>query len=196
MRASDTDREQVTTVLSTAFAEGRITLEEHDERLDRVLAARTFDDLVPITHDLVPSAAPATPSLPATAGERPYTVVPATENDTDTLVAIFGGAARTGRWHLKRRTKAIAIFGGFDLDLSTAVFEGDTIEISGVWVFGGMDIRVPEGIEVRDLTVGIFGGTDVKNVGEHQPGAPTLVVKGLAMFGGVSIAGPMPKKQR
>ena len=53
LRASDADREKVTTVLSTAYAEGRITREEHDERLEQVLAAKTFDELVPITQDLV-----------------------------------------------------------------------------------------------------------------------------------------------
>ena len=64
LRASDADREQVATVLSTAYAEGRLTREEHDERLDQVLRAKTFDDLIPITQDLVvigsPAPAPAT----------------------------------------------------------------------------------------------------------------------------------------
>ena len=192
LRASDADREQVATVLSTAFAEGRLTREEHDERLDRVMAARTFDELVPITHDLVIT----TPQVPAAAGGRPYAIEPATEHDSDTLIAIFGGATRTGRWHVKRKTKAIATFGGIDLDMRTAVFEGQTIEIAGMWVFGGMDIKVPEGIEVRDQTVGIFGGSDVRNVGAPQPGAPTLIIKGLALFGGVSVSGPKPKKPR
>jgi hypothetical protein len=65
LRAADADRDQVATVLSTAYAEGRITREEHDERLDQVMRARTFDDLVPITSDLVPLPA-ATPD-PTTA---------------------------------------------------------------------------------------------------------------------------------
>ena len=33
LRASDNDRDQVATVLSTAYAEGRLTKDEHDERL-------------------------------------------------------------------------------------------------------------------------------------------------------------------
>ena len=39
-RASDADRDQVAEVLHTAYAEGRITLEEHDERTQAVLLAR------------------------------------------------------------------------------------------------------------------------------------------------------------
>ena len=44
LRASDADREQVATVLTTAYAEGRLSREEHDERLDQLLVAKTFDD--------------------------------------------------------------------------------------------------------------------------------------------------------
>ena len=53
LRASDADRDQVATVLSTAYAEGRLSREEHDERIDQLMAAKTFDDLLPITRDLV-----------------------------------------------------------------------------------------------------------------------------------------------
>ena len=63
LRASDADREQVATLLSTAYAEGRLTREEHDERIDQLMAAKTFDDLIPITRDLVVIGTP-TPSPP------------------------------------------------------------------------------------------------------------------------------------
>ena len=46
LRASDADRDQVATLLSTAYAEGRLTREEHDERIDQLMAAKTFDDLI------------------------------------------------------------------------------------------------------------------------------------------------------
>ena len=45
LRASDADRERVVAVLSTAYAEGRLSREEHDERLNQAMRARTFDDL-------------------------------------------------------------------------------------------------------------------------------------------------------
>jgi hypothetical protein len=112
------------------------------------------------------------------------------------MVAIFGGVTRKGRWRIRRRTQALAVFGGIDLDLREAVFEGQEVEITGVWCFGGLDIKVPAGLEVRDHTVGIFGGTDVRDLGEHRPGAPTLVIKGLALFGGVAVKGPKPERKQ
>ncbi len=93
-------------------------------------------------------------------------------------------------------TQAYAIFGGIDLDLREATFEAPVVEINGAWCFGGLDIKVPEGIEVRDQTVGIFGGTDIKYIGEPKPGAPVLVIKGLSLFGGVEVKGPKPEKQK
>ena len=193
LRASDADREQVTTVLSTAYAEGRLTREEHEERLDQVLQAKTFDDLIPITQDLVV----ITPSVPAAHPARTDFTIDTTRqsDDTDRMIAVFGGASRTGKWRVKKRTQSLALFGGVDLDLRDAIFEAPVVEISGFWCFGGLDIKVPAGIEVRDQTAGIFGGTDVRDVGDPQPGAPTLVIKGMSLFGGVSVHGPKPDKK-
>ena len=193
LRASDTDRDQVATLLSTAYAEGRLSREEHDERIDQLMAAKTFDDLLPITRDLVivgPPASVATPQSTSrfaidTTGQNP---------ESDKMIAIFGGVTRKGRWRVRKNTHALALFGGMDLDLRDAIFEAPVVEISGFWCFGGLDIKVPEGIEVQDQTAGIFGGTDVRDVGDPAPGAPTLVIKGMSLFGGVSIKGP--KKRR
>jgi Domain of unknown function (DUF1707) len=193
LRASDADRDQVATLLSTAYAEGRLSREEHDERIDQLMTAKTFDDLLPITRDLVlvgppaPVAAPQATSRFAidTMGQNP---------ESDKMIAIFGGVTRKGRWRIRKNIRALALFGGMDLDLRDAIFEAPVVEISGFWCFGGLDIKVSEGIEVHDQTAGIFGGTDVRDIGEPAPGAPTLVIKGATLFGGVSVKGP--KKRR
>jgi hypothetical protein len=192
LRASDSDRDQVAEVLSSAFAEGRLSREEYDERVDALLLAKTFDDLVGLTRDLVVVAAPAPATQPAG-----YAVdASAPSGEVDRMVGIFGGAERKGRWRIRRQTEAYALFGGIDLDLREAVFESPVVEIRGFWCFGGMEIKVPAGIEVRDQTSGIFGGTEIKDLGEPQPGAPVLVLKGVSLFGGVSVRGPKPSRRR
>jgi Domain of unknown function (DUF1707) len=195
LRASDADRDQVATVLSTAYAEGRLTLEEHDERIDQLMAAKTFDDLIPITRDLVIVGTP-TP-VPAPQATSRFTIdTTGQQSEPDRMIAIFGGVTRTGRWRVRKNIQALTLFGGTDLDLRDAIFEAPVVEISGFWCFGGLDIKVPEGIEVRDQTAGIFGGTDVRDIGDPAPGAPTLVIKGVSLFGGVSVRGPKPSKRR
>jgi hypothetical protein len=59
IRASDADRDVVNDLLGTAYAEGRLTPEELDERSDRVVQSRTLGDLPPIVDDLVATTTPA-----------------------------------------------------------------------------------------------------------------------------------------
>ena len=183
-------------MLSTAYADGRLTREEHDERLDQALHAKTFAELVPITSDLVRLGTPRPGSAPAPASDQRWAIDTSSPTEQpDTMIAVFGGATRRGKWRIRRTTNAYALFGGVDLDLREAVFESPVVEVSGFWCFGGMEIKVPAGIEVRDQTVGVFGGTDLHDLGEPVPGAPVLVIKGMSLFGGVTVRGPKPPRR-
>ncbi|MGI8722203.1 MAG: DUF1707 SHOCT-like domain-containing protein [Geodermatophilaceae bacterium] len=53
IRASDSEREYVARIMQAAAAQGMLTLDEADERLAAVYAARTRVDLVPLTADLL-----------------------------------------------------------------------------------------------------------------------------------------------
>jgi len=191
VRASDHDRDQVANVLSTAFAEGRLSQEEHDERMDSLLRAKTFDDLVALTRDLVVVGTPAAPVAGRPTARRD---IAASEGPVDRMVAVFAGTERKGRWRVGSRIQTLAVFGGLRLDLREAVLESQVVEISGFWCFGGLDIKVPEGVEVRNEVVSIFGGSDVKHLGPPEPGSALIVVKGLALFSGVSVKGPRPSR--
>ena len=57
MRISDADRDRAATALGEHFAQGRLTVDEHAERLDAIWSARTGADLAPIFADL-PRLAP------------------------------------------------------------------------------------------------------------------------------------------
>jgi len=52
MRASTADRERASDVLKAAFAEGRLTQEECEQRAGLAFAARTYDELAWLTADL------------------------------------------------------------------------------------------------------------------------------------------------
>ena len=200
LRASDADRDKVAAVLTTAYAEGRITREEHDERLDAVMRAKTFDELLPITSDLVPLTAASLTPPPAMPATQPagvtFEIDTSRDSGPDQMIAVFGGVTRKGRWRVPKQCNALALFGGIDLDLTEATFESTEIEINGFWCFGGLDIKAPAGVVVRDRTAGIFGGTDIKGLGDPIPGAPVITIKGASLFGGVSVSGPLPRKKK
>ena len=186
LRASDGDCDQVIEVLRDSLMTGRITQDEHAQRLEQTLSARTLGELEPITQDL---AVPG-PSATGPAAASSTSVVPIEEpanpaDSFDTMFAIFGGGERKGRWRVKRRTNAICIFGGHDLDMSDAIFEGREVVLWAFAVFGGIDITVPEGVEIRAEGVGIFGGFGARGSKNPDPNAPVVVLKGLALFGGV-----------
>jgi hypothetical protein len=186
MRASDADRERVADVLREAFAEGRLDAEEHAERLEAVYAAKTMGDLVPLTKDLPDAQAPGAAPAPSETYSAPAV--------SDKLVAIFGGAERKGRFRTGRGFTAVAIFGGVDIDLRDATFDQHEIVINCTAIFGGVDIKVPEHVTLRGGGAGIFGGFDVRQEEGSQPHGPVVVVRGAAVFGGVSARHRRPSK--
>jgi len=89
MRASDMDREGVVTILREAYTEGRLTLDEFDERTSAAYTAKTWGDLLSLTADLPTQPAFGTgnpgdlatlghqPDLPRPAPPRPEALPPA-----------------------------------------------------------------------------------------------------------------------
>src|SRR5918993_5833897 len=113
LRASDADRERVATVLNTAYAEGRLSRDEHDERLDQLMVAKTFDDLIPITRDLVVARPPREDRQPAAAPAAGFDVDTSSASEQPArLVAIFSGVARHGKWRGGRQTPGRGFFWG------------------------------------------------------------------------------------
>ncbi len=190
LRASDADRDRAASVLNEALAEGRLTAEEHSERLDSIYAAKTHADLVPLLDDLpAPSGAAAVPA-PGTGVERSYHGGP--------IIAIFGGAVRKGRWRVPPVTTVVTVFGGADLDLRDAILPGPEITIRAVSVFGGMSITVPPEMRVVDSGVAVFGGRDVaaETPESESPDSPVLRIQGACVFGGISIKHKQRKEKR
>lgn len=182
-RASDADRERIATQLNTAMSEGRLSVEELQERLDVVYAAKTQAELVPIVSDL-PVA--GSPHAPAASMRRPV----GSGNGPAVSIGIFSGSDRAGQWSLPESHTAVALFGGVDLDLRESQFEAADSTINCVALFGGVCITVPEDVDVQVSGVPIFGGFGDRSEGKVKraaPGSPTLKVRGLAMFGGVEV---------
>ena len=77
-----------------------------------------------------------------------------------------------------------AVFGGVKCDLRNAIIEKDCA-IQATAIFGGIDIFVPDNINVKVNSNSIFGGISNKTAAHKD--APTIFVSGTCMFGGVEI---------
>jgi hypothetical protein len=185
MRASDADRERVAAALREAAAEGRLDLEELDQRLDQVFAAKTYAELAPITAD-IPSPQTAPRASVATGRAESFGIGRPGVNQGSVAIGVMGGFSRKGEWDVPPEMTAVAIMGGGEIDLRHARFTQGSVTIHTVAIMGGIQITVPENADVQVNGIGIMGGFDHTTAG-GGPDAPRIVVKGFAFWGGVAI---------
>ena len=194
LRASDADREHTAERLRQAAGEGRLTMEELEERLHTTYAARTHRELECLTADIVISDTNA----PAGQSRRMPVRRDATE-DTKWLVSLMSGRDRKGRWLVGRRLNVVNVMGGSELDLNDAELAGDYVEMTVFSLMGGASIRVPDGLNVEVSDIGFMGGNSVE-IGDERPdpGGPTLHLKLISIMGGSDVQrGPkLSRKER
>lgn len=184
LRCSDADRDRIADLLRDALAEGRLTAEEHAERVEGVLSAKTVGELDRFVRDL-PAANPRrTTSAYAPPSSRPAPVSAPVEPD-EHVVAVFSSAMRRGRWRPGRHMRAYAIFGTVEIDLSEAIFEYQQVVIKAISVFGTVDIRVPENVTLHGTGGGVLGTFEVSPLDSGDQDAPVVHVDGLAVLGTV-----------
>jgi len=178
LRASDADRDRVLAMLGEAMSDGRLTQEEHAERVQRAFSARTLGELAELTADLaVPSAQPVRLD-----GGR-------------TITGVFGPARRDGRWVVPENLTVTAMFGEVEVDFRQAILQTSRVQVYAT-VFGGrLRLIVPDGVSVivsGHMVLGRKRGSTPQPAG---PGAPVIEVKALVLGGELTVRTP-PKSRR
>jgi hypothetical protein len=193
LRISDQDRQQVAEVLRQAAGEGRIDLDELDQRLDATFAAKTYADLVPITADLPvpgPNRAPHQAIQPRPAS--PVVAGPAYASS----IAVMSETKRSGAWQVGPTHAAFALMGSVVLDLRQALFSTREVVVNASTIMGSVDVVVNPFTHVICDGVGIMGDfseSRSKTPLEATPDSPVVRVKGLALMGAVNVKRkPMP----
>ncbi|MEU0220953.1 DUF1707 domain-containing protein [Streptomyces sp. NPDC006265] len=132
VRASHADRDRAVDVLRVAAGDGRLTLEELEERLETALCARTVGELAVLTAD-----------LPAVAG-------PASGEAGDALrIRQEGASTRRGDgWVVPRRLEIRSAWGEVTLDFTDAVITHDTLDIDLDLRAGALKLLTRPGVVV------------------------------------------------
>ena len=183
LRISDQERQQVAEVLRQAAGEGRIDLEELDERLEATYSAKTYADLLPITADL-----PAALQRPLPA-HRPAGHVVAGPAYTSSF-ALMSETKRVGPWQVGPSHSAFALMGGVVIDLREAIFASREVVINASAVMGSVDVIVnPQTLVICDGTgiMGDFSESRSRTPLDPSPDSPVVRVKGLALMGSVNV---------
>lgn len=106
--------------------------------------------------------------------------------DLEEYCATFGEARPSFKEKEFKGASLDAIFGSVELNLKNAIIKKDQI-IKASAVFGGIDIIVPENINIKIKSTPIFGGVSKKVNLKYNEQLPTIYINAFCMFGGVSI---------
>lgn len=122
------------------------------------------------------------------AGPEPGAPAPSGDNATLDAIAVLGGVQRRITAQNFTGGSIYALFGGFQLDLTQAAIAGPQAVLDLSALFGGGEVRVPDGWIIDIQGQSLFGAyTDETRQSVPAPGAPRLVIQGTAVFGGVVI---------
>ena len=142
LRMSTADREQLVERLNAAVGEGRITLEEFEERMTGVLAAKTFGEVVPFFEGL------------------PAPVVAPTAPVALTDLEVRGSSIRReGRWVVPARMRVAGRGSSIRLNFTEAVIPTRVVEIRLELVGSSAKLIVPPGSSVDMVGVSLSGSS-------------------------------------
>lgn len=178
LRASDADRDRVLAMLAEAVSDGRLTPDEHAERVQRACTARTLGELADLTTDLVVASAQ-----------------PVRLDGGRVISGIFGPAKRDGRWVVPETLTVTAMLGEVELDVTQAILQSRHVQLHATVIGARLLLIVPDGVSVVVNTPMLLGrrrgGTPLPAGAE----TPVIEVKGMVLGGEIIVRTP-PKPRR
>lgn len=174
-RAEDTDRIQIAQLLAYAAEQGRLQLNEYEDRLTKAYAATTYRELDQLRADLPGTA--VSPQRGGNCNPAPSTL----------LLAIMSGFERRGRWNIPKKLTTFTFWGSGVIDLRYADFTSTEVEIHAYSIMSAQTFLLPPEVNVDISGRGVMGNFDQTVVGEGTRGAPTVRFKGFSLWGGVAI---------
>jgi len=178
LRASDADRDRVLALLAEAMSDGRLTPDEHAERVQRACTARTLGELADLTTDLVVASAQ-----------------PVRLDGGRVISGIFGPAKRDGRWVVPATLTVNAMFGEVEVDVTQAILQARHVQLHATVIGARLVLIVPDGVSVVVNTPMVLGRRRGSTPLPADAETPVIEVKGLVLGGEIIVRTP-PKPRR
>ena len=178
LRASDADRDRVLALLADAVSDGRLTIDEHAERVQRACTARTLGELADLTADLVAASAQ-----------------PVRLDGGRVISGIFGPARRDGRWVVPETLTVNALFGEVEVDLTEAILQARHVQLLTTVIGGRLRLVVPDGVTVTVNTHLVLGRRHGATPPPASSDTPVIEVKGVVLGGEIIVRTP-PRNRR
>ncbi len=111
---------------------------------------------------------------------------PSDGSDTVNAVAILSGVNRGSNSTAFKGGELTAVMGGCEVDLRNASINGEAVlDVFAMW--GGIEIRVPDGWTVIGRVTPILGGFEDRTRAPQTATTNRLTVRGMVIMGGVEI---------
>lgn len=196
LRVGHQERDAVAAILQDAAADGRLGMDELDQRLEVALQAKTYGDLEPLVADLSADLPWRTPSVPA----RPAQGPPAPGYSREDPLRLDGGVSsekREGVWVVPPFVRISSGVGTVKANCLRARAAAPVIEVEVVPGAGSVLIIVPDGWAVNDDRLGkSFGSKTIKVPSAPAPGQPLLVLYGSVGMGSFKVRPASGRERR
>jgi hypothetical protein len=196
LRVGHAERDAVAAVLQDAAADGRLGMDELDERLGVALQAKTYADLEPLVADL-------SVDLPWRSIQRSQSPVPgppAPGYSREDPLRLDGGVStekRDGAWVVPPFLRISSGVGSVKLNCLQATASAAVIEVEVIAGAGSVLIVVPDGWAVNDDRLAkSMGSKTIKVPRVPAPEQPLLVLYGSVGMGSLKVRPASGREQR
>lgn len=182
-------REDTVNQLIVNYGKGHLSLEAFERRLDRALEATQHAELLELTADLevLPADLPDPDFVERKRQALGATRERGTPQTCEHIINILGGTKRSGTWSVPAEIRIFSLIGGTTLDFSEAQFTATTTRIRAFSLLGGTDVFVPENVNTVSKAFCLLGGVDDSAGMSGDPAAPTILIEGVVVLGGVRV---------
>lgn len=171
-RAGDDDRQATVRRLEQAMVDGRISLDEMEERMGQAYRASTWDQLDRLTQD-----------LPDPVRDQPP---PATRPIGSWHVGFLGDVRRGGWISTEDQMTGVTLLGDIVIDLSSAQIPDEGVTVTGVTLLGDVKVIVPDRARVRFTGFHLLGDRTELLTPPSAVG-PLITIRAVNLLGDLEV---------
>ncbi|MGK2350956.1 DUF1707 SHOCT-like domain-containing protein [Cutibacterium sp. V947] len=190
-RIGDAERARASDILDEAWTLGKLTRDEHAERVEAALQARTYGDLGGLLSDL--GATVGSVAVPAHPGHgEAVRIVPGPE--ADHMTCIMSDTVWASGRTMAKLTTVTGFMGDPCFDLTSMPWASRHITIDLTIVMCDATFLVPDGVRIEDSMSRVLGDLTVRGLSQPGLDGPVLTLRGTSILSDVDIHGPGSKK--
>lgn len=198
LRVGHAERDAAAAILQEAAADGRLEMDELDERLEAALRAKTYAQLEAVVADLSVELpwrrARPQRSLTSVQGPPPPGYSP---EDPLRLDGGVGSEKRDGIWTLPPFLRISSGMGSVKLNCLQATAAATVIDVEVIAGAGSVVLIVPDGWAANEDRLNkSMGSKTIKVPREPAPGFPLLVLHGSVGVGSFKVRAGSPRELR